>query len=158
VTAAVVAARHRRHAVEMLVDLAVYAPIGLLSLAREHLDELTERGRGRVDGRIELLRRFGESAVRSGRDEVRRRVDTSQGNPTAPARSDAAPTITETAAVPTPVIELPIEGYEHLAASQIVERLASLDPAELDAVEAFELAHRNRRTIHGRIAQLRASR
>lgn len=53
--------------------------------------------------------------------------------------------------------ELPIEDYESLAASQVVARLAALDPAGLDAIESFERAHRHRRTILGRVAQLRAS-
>jgi hypothetical protein len=50
--------------------------------------------------------------------------------------------------------ELPIPGYDALSASQVVERLAGLGPAELDAVHAYETAHRHRRTILGKIEQL----
>jgi hypothetical protein len=50
---------------------------------------------------------------------------------------------------------LPIDGYESLAASQVVARLGSLGMVELDVIEAFERAHRNRRTVLGRIAQVR---
>jgi hypothetical protein len=50
--------------------------------------------------------------------------------------------------------ELPIEDYESLAASHVVDRLATLTPAELRDVEEFETAHRGRRTILGRIEQL----
>lgn len=53
-----------------------------------------------------------------------------------------------------PSSELPIPGYDALSASQVVERLAGLAPGELDAVRAYELAHRNRRTILGKIEQL----
>ena len=54
--------------------------------------------------------------------------------------------------------ELPIPGYDTLAASQVVERLASLTPAELEAVRRHEAATRRRRTVLHRIAQLSSER
>jgi len=51
---------------------------------------------------------------------------------------------------------LPIPGYDALSASQVVERLAGLSPDELDAVRSYEGAHRNRRTILGKIDQISA--
>jgi hypothetical protein len=53
--------------------------------------------------------------------------------------------------------ELPIPGYDQLAASQVVARLGDLDPTALLIVEAYEAEHRQRRTILNRIAQLRGS-
>jgi hypothetical protein len=50
--------------------------------------------------------------------------------------------------------ELPIPGYDALSASQVVERLLGLTPGELEVVRAYETAHRNRRTILGKIEQL----
>jgi hypothetical protein len=50
--------------------------------------------------------------------------------------------------------ELAIPGYDQLAASQVVERLVGLSTAELGTVRAYEAAHRNRRTILGKIDQL----
>ncbi len=55
-------------------------------------------------------------------------------------------------------VDLPIDDYESLAASQVVSRLERLDPEALAVIEEFELAHRGRRTILGKIEQLRASR
>jgi hypothetical protein len=55
-----------------------------------------------------------------------------------------------------PTVHLPIEDYESLAASHVVDRLPTLTPAELAQVQAFEAAHRGRRTILGRIEQLLA--
>jgi hypothetical protein len=49
---------------------------------------------------------------------------------------------------------LPIPGYDALSASQVVERLVGLAPAELTAVHEYEAAHRQRRTILGKIEQL----
>lgn len=51
--------------------------------------------------------------------------------------------------------ELPIDGYDALAARQVVARLADLFPEELDAIERYEVAHRHRQTVLHRIAQLR---
>jgi len=50
--------------------------------------------------------------------------------------------------------DLAIPQYDALAASQVVPRLDGLTPAELDAVRRYEAAHRGRKTILGKIAQL----
>ena len=52
---------------------------------------------------------------------------------------------------------LAIPDYDSLAASQVVPRLAGLTADELEAVRAYEAAHRARRTILGRVAQLQQS-
>jgi hypothetical protein len=52
--------------------------------------------------------------------------------------------------------ELAIPEYDQLSASQVVERLDGLTPDELDAVREYELAHRGRNTILGKITQLTA--
>jgi hypothetical protein len=54
-------------------------------------------------------------------------------------------------------VDLAIPGYEDLAASHIVARLDRLSPAELTAIRRFELAHRGRRTVVGKIDQLLAA-
>jgi hypothetical protein len=54
--------------------------------------------------------------------------------------------------------ELPIPAYDTLAASQVVERLASLTAAELETVRKHESAGRQRRTVLHRIAQLNSGR
>lgn len=52
--------------------------------------------------------------------------------------------------------ELPIQDYDSLAASQVVPRLATLSPDELQVVRAYEQATRGRQTILHRVAQLLA--
>lgn len=49
---------------------------------------------------------------------------------------------------------LAITDYDSLSASQVVPRLSSLNEAELEAVRAYEAAHRGRKTILNKIAQL----
>jgi hypothetical protein len=75
------------------------------------------------------------------------------------ATSAVAPTTgeAEVAWSTTPTADsshLAIAGYDDLSASQIVDRLDSLSPAELEAIRAHEAAHRARHTILGKIEQL----
>lgn len=64
----------------------------------------------------------------------------------APAASAPAP----------PVGALAIEGYDHLAARQVIDRLDGLTPGELADVEAYERANRHRQVVLGRLAQLQS--
>ena len=52
---------------------------------------------------------------------------------------------------------LAIPAYDSLSASQVVPRLAGLSPSELQEVREYEAAHRGRKTILNRVAQLQAS-
>ncbi len=58
---------------------------------------------------------------------------------------------------PTPLSALPIPGYDTLSASQVVECLGGLSAAERDRVRDYEIAHRSRRTILGKIDQLQSA-
>ena len=53
-----------------------------------------------------------------------------------------------------PASSLAIGDYDSLAATQIVERLEGLAPSELEAIRSYEVAHRSRYTILGKIDQL----
>lgn len=91
------------------------------------------------------------------------RAATSSPDPAPPPRADTSvrsATVAPTAADrPGPSSTgLPLEGYESLAASQVVDRLPTLSDDELDRIDAFETAHRGRRTVLGKIEQLRTRR
>ena len=64
-----------------------------------------------------------------------------------------SPATTTTAPAPA-AATLVIPDYDELSASQVVERLDGLPASELDAVRAYEEAHRARRTILYKIEQL----
>jgi hypothetical protein len=58
---------------------------------------------------------------------------------------------------PSPAAEsLAIPDYDALSASQVVPRLPGLTAEELEAVRAYEVAGRGRKTILARVAQLQA--
>jgi hypothetical protein len=141
-----------------------------------------DRRQSEVQRHITSARSLGQVALAFGLPKLRGRVEGILGRRPTPseppskhsapgvARATTAPPPTPAAATrPAPVVshlsvapdrdapdsdELPIPGYDALSASQVVERLAGLGPAELDAVHAYETAHRQRRTILGKIEQL----
>ncbi len=76
---------------------------------------------------------------------------------TAPKRTPPKPTSAApdraNAALPR---ELPIPDYDLLSASQVIDRLPGLAEDDLAAVRGYEVAHRSRTTILGKITQLTA--
>lgn len=73
-----------------------------------------------------------------------------------PAGTEVAPVTSAEAPTPTSD-ELAVPSYDELAASQVVKRLPGLDAGELEAIGAYERAHRGRRTILTRIRQLQSA-
>ena len=74
----------------------------------------------------------------------------------APERAaEPKPAASATATATAP--DLAIADYDALSASQVVDRLEGLNPAELDAIRAHEVANRGRATILGKIEQLTRS-
>ena len=127
--------------------------------------------REHVEKGIALARKGAESVLGGAADEggVPDAVDgvTSSSAPLPPdpvaANSIAASepvgepttTTTTTTAAPAPAATtLVIPDYDELSASQVVERLDGLPASELDAVRAYEEAHRAWRTILYKIEQL----
>lgn len=160
-----------RALVERLLDVALYAPVGLVAVAHRELPSWVSAGRSRVEQRINLARFVGKLAVQQGQTELRKRVESRLAERAAPAPQVASvpPPVVER--VPAPAEEPPeaaaaappavsptqlaIADYDSLAAAQVVARLPGLGEGELDLVEAYERSHRRRRTVLGRIAQLR---
>lgn len=112
------------------LDVAVFAPLGAVAT-------LTAA----------LARRVGRVPLPDG-----------DGVAVTPAPT-AAPTDSPT---PAPTVwrgtddDLPIEGYDHLAASQVVDRLDDLTPHERELVATYERAHRHRQSVLAKVALLQA--
>ena len=130
---------------------------------------LAERGRQQV-----VVARFvGKIAVDRALADLRRRIEpkvdgavpvieaiamtTADGPP-----PDSTPAAAEPPPVPVAIDapareDLVLPDYDHLPAAHVVSKLGSLTARERDAIEQYELAHRHRRTILGKIEQLRGS-
>ncbi len=166
-----------------LVDLLVYAPIGLTLDAQDLAPDLARRGRQHTAA----ARRIGEFAVKAGMrrlDDLVTAIDPSASAATAgqpPTARSTPPTESPVvvavepepqlaaedaaAAAPQPgsddppveAADLAIPDYDLLAASQVVKRLDALDAEQLDAIRRHEEAGRGRRTILHKITRLQAS-
>jgi hypothetical protein len=65
---------HKRP-VDQMLDLFVFAPLGLALAARDELPQLIERGRTQVTGQVALAKMFGQFAVTQGQQELKKRAD-----------------------------------------------------------------------------------
>lgn len=143
-----------------VVDLAVYAPLGLFAVVAERIGE--QFGRHDPDAPASSARpstaptspansptRIAALAGRAEPPATDAGVGSEQDVPPSPSAS----------ARPSPDRDgLAIDEYDSLAASQIVDRLAALTADELRRIDAFEATHRQRRTVLGKVAQLLAGR
>jgi len=146
-----------------VLDVFVFAPLGFALDARELVPKLAERGRNQ----FALLKVVGQFVINKGRADADSKLKSKPPAATVTPPASAAPrtppatrprTTATGASSPTTAAALPINNYDTLSASQIVPRLAGLRPEELARVRSYENAHRRRRTILGRIAQLQGRR
>ena len=153
--------------------------VGPLAGVCSDLSKQLRQRRQAVENRIQLAHWIGRIAVQQGQKELIKRIeagrlarapasdidhdDSAASDPVLVKRFDtvASEGPESEASVGTPNAEripgtdqLPIAGYESLAALHVVQRLAGLRPDELEAVRAFEQDHRGRRTILAKIDQL----
>lgn len=161
-----------RPPLDQLLDLVVFAPLGVMAAWREDLPKLAARGRREA----ELAKMIGRFAVQHGQRQLEAKLGSLRSAatpspaaaPESPSRRRTSPpeqdrrvdAVTVSSAEVTPDVaadELPIPQYDSLAASQVVARLAALAPEELAAVAWYETAHRARRTVLGKISQLQAA-
>ena len=149
----------RPRPLRVLRDLFVYAPVGFLLEAPRLVPELVETGRERLTGCRRTSSPETERAARGPGGSGRRRGSPSATLAPAP---EVPPGVEQE--IPVEVLgpeddsdeaKLAIPSYDQLAASQVVARLAGLDGAALAEIEAYEQAHRARRTVLSRISQLR---
>jgi hypothetical protein len=64
------AAEPRRSVLDALLDVAVYAPLGLLLRARDEVPQLAAHGRREAESRTKVARMVGQMAVAQGRRRV----------------------------------------------------------------------------------------
>ncbi len=137
----------RRQPLDRLIDLAVAVPTCTLVAARRAVPLAARIG---VAGTVRVVERVS-AAVHDLRNDPPRSVDD-----VAEAVDDAVHAEPEDQPESVPVTDLPIDGYDDLAARQVVDRLAALDRADLARIEIYEREHRNRSTVLGKISLLTA--
>jgi hypothetical protein len=155
-----------------LVELAIVVPVEVGSRLIEAVPAVVDKvpsAAERVKREIVLARFLGKLVVDQGVRELRSRLTPqhSQADPATsvdePERSASADTAPPAAVVVADVADVPdvttlaLADYDHLSSAQIVGKLDGLDDAERDAIERYELAGRHRRTILGKLEQLRSA-
>ncbi|MCP4224799.1 MAG: hypothetical protein GY773_15795 [Actinomycetia bacterium] len=170
--------------VEQLVELMVYAPIGLLYEYQEVLPKLVKRGKSQV----QLARVFGQMAMRQSEGDgggsagdvtslassVIARVITDIGSqiglapPAASSSSTAASTVPESDTAGQGGAEdgtaqegdaehggqLPIAGYDSLTARELIPLLDDLSADQRSRIRAHETANRNRKTVLAKLDRI----
>lgn len=163
-----------RCGLERIVEQVVFGPIDVTIRAFEELPDTIDRARQQ----LAVARFVGKLAVDQGVGEVGRRLDAAarldadrSAEPSSEERS-GGPTVDDledVATAPADVVagdpepggvetaDLALPDYEQLPAAHIVAKLAGLQQPERDEIELFESSHRHRRTILGKLDQLRES-
>lgn len=139
-------------------QVGVARMVGQMAVAqgRNQAEKVLDRTFAQAQAKLRHLGLLSDEAPTSPTDPppppteatVRRPASAGRPRPSGSSPS-ASPTPTSPAAV-----TLAIPDYESLSASQVVPRLSSLSPEELEAVRAYEDAHRGRKTILNKISQL----
>jgi hypothetical protein len=128
--------------VRAAIETLVFAPIGL---GVKLVDDAPGAVR-RVRQELSNARFIGRLTVEQGSARLRDRVAESD-RPGAGVDADVS-------AGEVRLDGLPIAGYDELPAIEIVGLLEALTPAQRAAIAEHESAHRQRRTVLGKIAQL----
>lgn len=145
-----------RGAADRMLDFAMFVPIGTALFVRD-ASKLAFRAAGdaigytvsyvaanaldsiSIEGNVEQPAEPAPTTVRRERDE-------SHSEPPASVAAVASNDVDDES--------LPIDGYDHLAARQVIGRLADLTAEELELVAGYEAAHRNRQTVLRKIEQI----
>ena len=149
-----------------VLEVCVFAPVGLALTAVEDLPGVAAKGRDRIELELSNARVVGKYMVARTRREFTGRfvpgrggaggerpeqdtVESPESHATGPGPDRPAP---DRAAAE--IVERALADYDTLSASQVVRRLESLAPEQLRAVQRYEASTRNRRTILNRAGQL----
>jgi hypothetical protein len=158
-----------------LVELAVVVPVEVGSRLIEAVPAVVDKvpsAAERVKREIVLARFLGKLVVDQGVRELRSRLTPERGpgdhaESGTEAEQDGtpapAPPPVDVTPVDVPDVDVPdvttlaLSDYDHLSSAQIVGKLDGLDDAEREAIERYETAGRHRRTILGKLEQLRTA-
>jgi hypothetical protein len=146
-------------------DVFLTAPIGVAVSVVEEIPELLAEGRRRLEQQLGNALFVGRFVVNQKQRELSARLDgllhssapstaaetNGTAEPTPPPPGPDRPAPDPAAAA---IVGAALADYDTLSASQVVRRLESLGPEELEAVRRYEASTRNRRTILNRSGQL----
>ena len=149
-----------RPLIEQVLVVVLYAPVGLAAQLRTDLPKVVADGRSQLESRVKVAHWVGEMTVQFGRRAIEQKLAERRQPAAAHIVVDASSSEAPAAAHEPPPHSVPqhppFEGYDQLAAAQIVQLLGRLPHAELRLVRDYESTHRHRRTVLAKIDQLLA--
>lgn len=143
-----------RPLVEKVLDVWLYAPVGVAKQLGIEVPAGVAERHTQLHNRVQFARWVGEMAVTFGRQQLELRLATA---------AEANPVLERVAAEPLAAVQAdelthpPFDGYDQLAATQIVQLLGRLPHVELALIRTYEAQHRKRRTILAKVDQLLGS-
>jgi hypothetical protein len=146
-------------------DVCCIAPLGVAVSVVEEIPELLAEGRRRLELQLGNALFVGRFVVTQKQRQLSARLDGLLGKGTSapetppetrpePAPSTPGPERPAPDPAAAAIVEAALADYDTLSASQVVRRLESLGPEELEAIRRYEGSTRNRRTILNRAGQL----
>jgi hypothetical protein len=156
-----------------LVDMFIYAPIGMLYEYPDVLPQLIKKGKSQV----QIAKVMGEFALRKGQADPTAFategfasaggaiaklitelsdmfIGAAASEPQGSQRPQNKPAEVESAPSAAPAQHLPIANYDSLTAREIVGLLGDITPAQRARVRAHETANRARKTVLSKLDQL----
>ncbi|WP_276981817.1 hypothetical protein [Ferrimicrobium acidiphilum] len=167
-----------------VVNRLIFQPIGLLAAVVRTLPNAAEEGRRVVEGPLQTAKFVGDMAagvmkakygaqisdLEGKVSDVRRTVEGAADLVIKTVQSrvggfgaESQPRTTDDGGAGEATVHEAegsetvggIVGYESMTAAEVISHLDGLTLSELGEVEAFELEHRRRRTVLGRVSKLR---
>ncbi|MDP2291188.1 MAG: hypothetical protein Q8M22_08345 [Actinomycetota bacterium] len=140
-----------RPLVEKVLDVWLYAPVGVAKQLGIDVPAGVAQRHAQLHDRVRFARWVGEMAVTYGRQNLEQRLASA---------AEANPVLERVVAEPLAAAQAdelthpPFDGYDQLAAAQIVQLLGRLPHVELELIRTYEAQHRKRRTILAKVDQL----
>lgn len=143
-----------RNSAEQLLDVFLYAPVGLALEMCDRLPDLADKGRQRLGNQAPAARLIGEMAVTAGRKKLEDMLVGLREQANAGSAQSAEPPTSADHQVDDTNSGEPFSGYDTMTAVDIIGRLGDLSDADRAAVRTYETGHKARRTVLGKLDQL----
>ena len=155
-----------------LAELAFIVPIEVSSRLIDAVPAVVDKlpsAAERVRREVVLARFLGKMVVDQGVRELRARLQADDRSPSPVTHQERPRQVPDDGPAVHPpagdhadadvpdVTSLALADYDHLSSAQIVAKLEGLDAVERDAIERYEHNGRHRRTVLGKLDQLRTA-
>lgn len=147
--ATMIESRRRENGLQRLLELGLYAPVGLISEFSRLLPELVESGRKRVEFNSSLGRATLRNIARAASDAPTGHAGARKEQTKASSRQSASDAhMRQRDGSPViPLVDPQVAGYADMTAKEVIKVLSNCDEATLRWVSNSESTGKNRVTV-----------